>query len=536
MTLPDVIVIGSGITGAMAAETLIDGGARVAMVDVGLNDSKYGHLIPNTDFISIRKTEEDQHRYFLGDSFEGIPHAVVSTGAQLTPPRNHVRALVDSLLPVASKTFRPQESLAYGGLGSAWGGGTCVYSDDELDRAGLNRTAMRIGYQVVADRIGISGADDDARAYTWDGLTGIEPPPPLDETCSRLASAYARKREDLNVRGIRLGRTALALITSDRGGRKAYRSLDMDFYADTDKSVYRPWFTVDDLRRDPRFEYVDSRLALRFSEDADGVEVDCLDTRDGSRVRHRARRLVLAAGTLGTARIVLRSGGDLGRTLPLLCNPYTYVPCLQPSMVGKDLAAHRMSLGQLSMFHDPDGTNRDVAMGSIYSYRSLMLFRILRQAPIDMVDARLLMQYLQPGITIVGIHHPESPGSGRSLRIAPDESSPTGDRLEASYLLSDDETRRLRNRETTMIRALRSMGCWAIKRIDPGMGASIHYAGTLPFGSSNEPLTLSAEGRLAGTSAVWIADGSGFRYLPAKGLTLSLMANAHVVAQAVLRT
>jgi hypothetical protein len=29
---------------------------------------------------------------------------------------------------------------------------------------------------------------------------------------------------------------------------------------------------------------------------------------------------------------------------------------------------------------------------------------------------------------------------------------------------------------------------------------------------------------------IYIADGSGFRYLPAKGITLSLMANAHLTA------
>jgi hypothetical protein len=35
---------------------------------------------------------------------------------------------------------------------------------------------------------------------------------------------------------------------------------------------------------------------------------------------------------------------------------------------------------------------------------------------------------------------------------------------------------------------------------------------------------------LGGTKNVFVADGSGFKYLPAKGLTLTLMANAHLVA------
>jgi hypothetical protein len=309
----------------------------------------------------------------------------------------------------------------------------------------------------------------------------------------------------------------------------------MDYYSDRDQSVYRPWMTVDQLRSHPRFQYVDRSFVTRFQEEEDWVNLEAIDIGTGLLRSHRARRLVLAAGTLGTARIVLRSQGDPGRTLPLLCNPYSYVPCLQPAMVGKAMSPRKLGLAQLSLFHDPDGTNSDVVMASIYTYRSLMLFRILPQAPIDFVDARILMRYLLPGITIVGIHHPERPGPGRLLRLDKDAGSPTGDRLHVEYVLTEAELRRIAGRDRIITRALRGLGSWAIKKIQPGMGASIHYAGTLPFASDGRPFSLGSDGRLAGTRAVVVADGSGFRYLPAKGLTLSLMANAHVVAAAALQ-
>jgi hypothetical protein len=533
--LADYIVVGSGTTGAMAAQTLLDGGATVTMLDVGRVDTTYRDLIPDADFVTIRREDPEQHRYLLGDAFEGIPAATLSTGAQLTPPRAHVSKLVDRFLPVVSETFHPQESLAYGGLGNAWGAGACVYSDSELVEAGLDPQRMRAAYQVVADRIGISGAQDDATQYTSAWLRGVQPAPDMDENASRLFDRYQAKRTGLLAKGVAMGRPALALLTRDTGDRKAFTYRDMDFYSDRDRSVYRPWMTVDALKDDPRFTFLDGVLVIRFEEHEGAVTVFGLDVRTGEATVHQARRLILAPGVLGTARIVLRSIGATQTVLPILCNPYSYVPCIQPRLIGTAVSPRKMSLAQLSIFHDPDGTNTDVAMGSIYSYRSLMLFRILPQAPIDFVDARILMQYLLPAITIVGIHLPERAGPCRSLRLDASTASPTGDRLVAEYVLSPEERRRNTDREKLMIRALRSLGAWAIKRIEPGMGSSIHYAGTLPFAADGRPFSLADDGRLAGTTSVSVADGSGFRYLPAKGLTLSLMANAHLVAEAAVR-
>ncbi len=263
--LPAFIVVGSGNTGAMAAQTLVEGGATVTMLDVGRRDETYAPIIPESDFISVRTSDPEQHRYFLGDAFEGIPSTSVTTGAQLTPPRAHVSSLVDRYLPLLSDSFRPQESLAYGGLGDAWGAGCCVFSDAELREAGLDPARMATAYQTVADRIGISGAKDDATPFTSAGLTGVQAAPALDETCGRLARRYRTKRRDLNRQGVFVGRPAMALLTEDMGDRRAYAYRDMDFYDDHEKSVYRPWITVDALKSDPRFRYVggDARRALR---------------------------------------------------------------------------------------------------------------------------------------------------------------------------------------------------------------------------------------------------------------------------------
>ncbi len=531
MTQYDVVVVGSGATGAMAAQTLVERGANVTMLDAGRWDRRYADLVPEQSFVALRRGDPAQFRYFLGDDLEAARFARVGAGAQLTPPRRYVVDGAERDLPVRSDGFVPVESLALGGLGGAWGLLCGVYSDAELARASLPAGATREAYQRVADRIGISGAaGDDARPYTYGELTGVQPPVPLDPTAQAIAARYERRRAEFARDGFHLGRPALALLTRDAGERRATQLLDMDFYGDAGGSAWRPWMTIASLLRAPNFAYVGGVLATRFFESGDGVEIEALDSATGERRRFAARRLVLATGTLGTARIVLRSLAEPGTRLPLLCNAYTYVPCLVPERAGKAMPERNNSLVQLVLFHDRGGRHDDVAVGTLFSYRSLLLFRLLREMPLGVAAARVAMQYLLPGFTIAGIDHPQAPSEGKSVALESDERSPTGDALAIAYELSAAERAAYDAREREFLHALRALGAWPLKRVRPPLGASIHYAGTLPYANGERPLHLHPSGRLHGTRRVYVADGSGFTYLPAKGLTLTLMANAHRVA------
>src|SRR6476619_4532421 len=93
------------------------------MLDVGDVDAKYEQLVPSEPFRVIRESDDRQHRYFLGDDFEGLPSGGVRVGAQLTPPRMYVTRSSSTLTPSRSTTFAAAESLALDGLDNAWGAG-----------------------------------------------------------------------------------------------------------------------------------------------------------------------------------------------------------------------------------------------------------------------------------------------------------------------------------------------------------------------------------------------------------------------------
>ncbi|MBV8491687.1 MAG: hypothetical protein JO199_14270 [Candidatus Eremiobacteraeota bacterium] len=529
MTGFDAIVVGSGATGAMAAQTLVERGARVLTIDAGRQEDRY--RVPDANFVELRRGDPEQFRYFLGDDLDAAHVRSVGAGAQLTPPRRYVVEGVEEFAPLRARNFAAVESLALGGLGSAWGLLSAVYSDAELTRASLPVASMRDAYQVVADRIGLSGADDDARPYTYAHLERVSPSVPLDPTIETLAARYRKQREAVRADGFSLGRGALALLTEDRPGRRATRLRDMDFYDDAERAGWRPWMTIETLLPAPNFAYAPNVFVTRFEEGDDAVEVIGLDMRSRTETRFSARRLILAAGVLGTARVVVRSSGATAATrLPLLSNAYTYLACAVPPRFGRAMPERNLGLAQLVIAHDPSGAHDDVAIGTVFSYRALLLFRLLRELPLGVREARTLMQYVLSGFLIAGIDHPQSRTAGKTLWLEPSQASPTGDALAIEYALTAAERVAFDARERKFARLLRRLGAWPMRRVRPPLGSSIHYAGTLPFDDRDAPLHLDRSGRLNGTRRVFVADGSGFTYLPAKGLTLSIMANAHLVA------
>ena len=83
-------------------------------------------------------------------------------------------------------------------------------------------------------------------------------------------------------------------------------------------------------------------------------------------------------------------------------------------------------------------------------------------------------------------------------------------------------------------RTLFKTGCipLAEKQMEPG--SAVHYAGTLPFNSTLRKFYLNTDGKLNRTSSVYVIDGSGFKFLPANGISFSLMANADRIARLLI--
>lgn len=527
----DVLVVGSGASGVNVAAPLVEAGLRVRMLDFGNRDTEYESLIPAASFSEIRRMDPDQHRYFLGERFEGVSFGEVETGAQLTPPRRFVERDADALAPIESDSFHPLQSLAQGGLAAAWGAGCPPFLDRDMQGFPISHSDLAPHYDAVAERIGVSGEQDDLAPFMGN-LAALQPAVQNDTNAQKIIALYRRRSRRLNSGGFYLGHPRLAMLSRPLRGRSATAYRDMDFWTDQERTVYRPRWTVEDLRSYPNFEYHDGLLAETFREIApDEVEVAVRRHPGGERLSHRARSVVLAAGALGTARIVLRSLERFDHRVPLVCNPHTYCPMINLRMVGRPAADRRHSLAQLCFVYAPEG-DTGATVGHVYSYRSLLGFKLVRESPLPHRSSARIIRDLLSSLTIALFQHADSPTADKhcSLRKRPD-----GDSLEIGYSLSGEEQKRIDHVERAILRNFRALRCLAIRRVRPGLAASAHYAGCFPMSASGGELTTDVSGRLRGTTNVYLADGSVFPRLPSKGLTFTMMANADRVGTGLAR-
>lgn len=532
--IDDVLIIGSGASAVHAAYPLVQGGLAVRLLDMGHEDQTYAPLIPSESFLEIRKKDQQQHRYFLGDRFEGIPLGALNVGPQLTPPRQYITKGAPELTPVESKTFHPFASLALGGMASGWSAGAMGHCREEIEDFPISVEDLAPHYEAVAERIGVSGEVDDL--YPFDGeLKAMMPPLRIDRNASTILDRYEKRRSELNASGFHMGKTRLAALSQKHRGRGPDRYLDMAFWGDADQSVWRPRYTLNELRSFKNFAYQRPVLVGNFTELSDGtVEVSARNMETGWTETHRGRKLVLAAGTLGTARLVLRSMNQYDVRVPFVCNPYTYYPMVNLNMLGKIPGDQVHSLAQLCVVYDPQVPGRPYVHGRVHSFRSLLNFKIIKEMPLPYREGVRVMRLLQPCLAIVALDQEDRPTPEKYcvLHRGPADGP---DRLEIVYSISEEIRQQQIRQEKTILRHFRKLGCYAFKRVWPGYGASLHYGGTFPMSREEKELTTGLNGLLRGTRSVYIADGSVFPYLPAKGITFTMMANANRIGEAIAK-
>ncbi len=528
------LVIGSGPSGVHFARQALVRGWAVTMVDVGFH--REPPAAPLATFDGLKTELKDPVDYFLGENLEGVALPGDTASFYQFPPSKAYVFRRPVGVDLEARSLAPLLSFASGGLAEIWTAGAYVWQTDDLASFPLAPEALTPHYATVAERVGITGIDDDLAALVAGPLPYL-PSIPLDGHSKLLLSRYERRREGLRARhGFVMGRSRLAVLSEDRPGRPACSNLGRCLWGCPHDALYRPSVTLRECLEQPGFEYHDGHVVDRLRFDATGtvraVETSRPNGEPGT--TFTADVIVLAAGTLGTARIYLASVEQDTRLDGLMDNRQVHVPFLTPAQLGRpvETAAYQFHLLAFGLLAP---TPLEYIHGQITTLRAASIHPIVSSLPVDYRTGLKLFRLLRAGLGIVNLNLADERRTTSHIRL--DSTTAGRPRLKIEYVAAADEPKRRRTAVRRVRAVLRRLGCLVppgLTRVLP-MGASAHYAGTLPMSSVDRPHTTAPNGRVRGFSNLYAVDGSVMPSLSAKNHTLTLMANACRVADELTR-
>jgi choline dehydrogenase-like flavoprotein len=417
---------------------------------------------------------------------------------------------------------RGRGSFAAGGMANAWGAQLLRYTQEDLAEAGdwpIEAADLAPYYTELEAHIGISGAIDDMHAFLGD-TDNLQPPVQMVPASRHLLERYASTHKNVGSNGLRLGRPRLAVLTQPHLGRPAHDFGETEFFAPAGAGIYNPLHTLTELRQHGKIHYWSGHKLVSYSEQVDCVELELEVVKTQARIRIRTRHLMLGCGTVQTSRLVLLNKQQPGRTLPFVDHPPTLLPIFFPARLGAALPSQSYPIQLIGTMQSLG--KRD--MMSFYYPGGMLWSDLLPDIPLPLNAARAVLAAMMGGMLVAQIWEASKPAPGNRLSVDG----------EGNITIRYPE-RQQYSKLPVLLASLRRLGGFTLQRLAsaPPPSWGFHHAATLPMRADPQAFETHIDGRLWDSQRVRVIDGSVLPSLPAKNHSLTIMANAARIAQAV---
>ena len=530
-----LIVVGSGPSAVQFTLSVLQKGHEVLMLDVGTPSPPT--VNPDDGLEDLKQTLADPVDYFLGRQFESLILPDDHNEYYGFPPNKKYIFQAPNGYDVRTVGFSPLFSFAQGGLAEAWTGAVYPFNEDELAEFPFSYADIEPHYAKVAERIGVSGERDDlARFVPYHD--NIMAPLELDAHSRLLMRRYHRHRRYIHQKcGAVIGRSRIATLTCDRDERKKCDYTGRCLWGCPHGALYTPSLSLAECRRHPRFTYQPGILVRRFEFNADRrithVVGESLDTRE--EIKFPVEILVLGAGAISSSRIYLESvpSAENGpeRLTGLMDNRQVLIPFVNLKMVGSRYDANAYQFHQMGIGFEARQPEAFIH-GLVTTLKTSMAHPIVQRIPANIKTALYIFRNVRAALGVINLNFHDYRRTSNYLEM--EDGGDGKPRLFINYQPQPEEPGHLSAALGKVRRLLWRLGCI----VPPGMlhvrpmGASVHYAGTLPMATAPAPRTVSRFCQSHDFQNLYVVDGSTFPFLPSKNITFTLMANAVRVAEA----
>jgi hypothetical protein len=290
---------------------------------------------------------------------------------------------------------------------------------------------------------------------------GLQPPLDPDEHSAELLAAYARRRRVLNERlGCRMGRAQVAVLSRDLDGRKACGYSGRCLWGCPRRSLYTPAITLARCRAFPNFQYLNGFFVDHFRMNGAGKVRSVMARRaDGAMEEIAADALVLAAGTLGSAKIFLESiyqdSGQILSLTGLMDNRQILMPFVNLRMLGRKWNPDTYQYHQVVMTVRVRESG-EMIHGLITTLKTALIHPLVQTLPFDLAGSLAAFRSVHAALGMININFPDHRRQENYLTL---DTSSLPHRLAIHYRSDASEPARLNQTIAAFRRVLWKLGC-----------------------------------------------------------------------------
>lgn len=509
------LVVGSGPAGVACAQALLEKGADVTMLDVGLAcEPDRAALVERLRAVEPEQWDAESKKLISAQQ-------MLPLGGGAIP----IKLVYGSAFPYAYEEALEQsgtnclQSWAAGGLSNVWGAAMLPYHERDMLDWPFGPKALAPHYKAIARLTNLSGAHD-ALEQSFPFYQDPAPPLPASRQAEWILSRLERHSTALRDQGISFGRARLGVFGHDC--KRCQLCLTGCVY----DAIYRSNHTLARLQKNPRFNYASGARVQSCRESGSEAVVTYRETATGAIKTVSGTRVFVAAGVLSTTRILVRSLGLANAKLELQYHPYFLQPVVALKNAADVMNEKLHALAQVFVeLADREVSEHTVHL-QVYTYSPLIADRIKSLGPAAGLAEKLLLGRLG---AIQGYLHSRDadPIEVHAVR------NPSGEiELKLKGKLSES-THAIMRRARARLSALSTrIGLVPIPgMLQPGIpGSGNHIGGVFPMASSPQDMQSDLLGRTSGFSRIHAVDASVLPSLPATTITYSAMANAHRIA------
>src|SRR3989344_183854 len=308
--------------------------------------------------------------------------------------------------------------------------------------------------------------------------------------------------------------------------KKIAKRLNLEFDGKQKNNIYEaplfPYSTalaVENLKKYKNLTYIKNQLVVEVKEKKNKVKIFSYSISNSSHKITSAKYIILAAGSINTTRILLKSLRKFDYKASFLTKPHYLIICLQLKKLLKRNYVSKFN--QLVISSKKIKNGLETFFIQLYNLNTDSLFRVFHINHLPKIPLPFI---------IADVRFPAFPSPNKFSRLIMKNRK---EFLEISFKEAEEEISDHKNKLEEINKQLHSLGLIPIKIINDYSAS--HYAGGVPIKSKETGLSVDVNCRLNQSRRIFVADASTWRCLPSKAPTFTIMANASIVGKNVLK-